>query len=206
MERYLGAVRRYLLGAVGDPTEADDLAQKFALRFVSGGFQGADPARGRFLDYLKTALWRLVTDYHRERQRQPRALTPDAPEPAAPEADEASSARNFLSSWREELLERTWSALAAASPAGHAVLRLRVECPELTSAQLAERLAGRLGNPVTAAWVRKTLQRAHDRYADLLLEEVAHSLAEVTPQALRQELEELDLLRYCRAALERWAP
>src|SRR5205823_3736862 len=153
-------------------TEADDLAQKFALRFVSGGFQGADSARGRFRDYLKTALWRLVTDYHRERQPQP--LGPDAPEPAAPQEDEATSSRNFLNSWREE--------------------------------QLAEQLAGRLGNPVTAAWVRKTLQRAHDKYADLLLEVVAHTLATLTPEALRQELEELDLLRYCRAALERWAP
>jgi hypothetical protein len=153
MQRYCGAVYRYLLGAVRDPAVAD--------------------------------------------------VAPDAPEPAAPRADSADSEHDFLNSWREELLERTWKVLAEVNPPYHAVLRLRVENAEMPSPQMAEQLTAQLGKALTAAWVRKTLQRAHDKYADLLLEEVAHSLPVATPEVLRQELQELDLLKYCRTALER---
>src|SRR5829696_7116124 len=63
--RYHTAVYRYLLGAVRDRDVADDLFQEFALRLMRGAFRGADPDRGRFRDFLKTALGRLVTDHGR---------------------------------------------------------------------------------------------------------------------------------------------
>ncbi len=202
LERYGGAVYRYLLGAVHDAEVANDLAQEFALRFLRGAFRGADPQRGRFRDYLKVALIHLANDHQRARQVWPAPLA-DGHEPAAPGVNLEDSERAFLSAWREELLERTWTALAEVNPAAHAVLRLRVENPEMPSPQLAERLSAQLGKPRNAAWVRKTLQRAHGQFADLLLEEVADSLATATPEALHQELEDLDLLRYCRSALAR---
>jgi RNA polymerase sigma-70 factor (ECF subfamily) len=202
MQRYSGAAYRYLLGALRDPDAAADLCQEFALRFVRGDFRRADPERGRFRDYLKTALRHLVTDYHRARQALPRQLSAGAAEPAAAGAT-ADDERLFLTSWREELLERTWKALVDDNPAFHAVLLYRIEDPQASSARMAEELSAPLGKPVTAAWVRKTLQRAHARYADLLLEEVECSLERPGPEELRHELEELDLLRYCRSALER---
>jgi RNA polymerase sigma-70 factor (ECF subfamily) len=205
VRRYRGAAHRYLLAVVGDRDVADDLTQEFVLRFLRGKFRGADPARGRFRDYLKTTLIHLVRDYHRARQRWPQALAANAPEPAALPIEDADSERAFLTSWRDELLERTWTALADFNAAFHAVLSLRVANPELRSPQMAERLTAQSGKSVNAAWVRKTLQRAHEKYAELLLEDVAHSLPEATPEALEKELEELDLLRYCRTALEQWA-
>jgi hypothetical protein len=45
------------------------------------------------------------------------------------------------------------------------------------------------------------LQRAIDKYDELLLDEVAATLPDVTAEALRQELEVLDLLRSCRDRL-----
>jgi RNA polymerase sigma-70 factor (ECF subfamily) len=203
LERYGGAVSRYLLGAVRDPDAADELAQEFALRLVRGDFRRADPQRGRFRDYLKAALVHLVDDYHRARQAAPRQLAPDAPEPAAPAPPSADSERGFLATWREELLERTWQALAEANAAYHAALLLRIQSPDLSSAQMAEELGTRLGRPLTADWVRKAVQRAQARFADLLIEEVATSLEGGTEEELREELRELDLLRYCRSALER---
>src|SRR5262245_54311576 len=59
LERYGGAVRRYLLGLLKDPHEADDLTQEFALLVVTGKFHGADPAKGRFRNYVKTSLFQI---------------------------------------------------------------------------------------------------------------------------------------------------
>src|SRR3954462_13104217 len=69
MQRYCGAVFRYLLRAVRDPSVAEDLTQEFALRFIQGRFGHADPEQGRFRNYVKAALFRLVQDHYRELQR-----------------------------------------------------------------------------------------------------------------------------------------
>jgi RNA polymerase sigma-70 factor (ECF subfamily) len=204
LDRYGGAVHRYLLGALRDPEAANDLAQEFALRFVRGDFRRADAERGRFRDYLKTALSHLITDYHRQRQRWHQPLSPEGHEPAAPAESSADAEAAFQASWREELLECTWKALLQTNLRYHAVLRLRVEQPDLSSAQAAEQLSVQLGEPCNAAWVRKTLQRAHDKYADLLLEQVAQSLPVITVESLREEMHALHLLQYCEGALERW--
>lgn len=203
LQRYGGAIHHYLLGALRDPTLADDLFQEFVLRFLRGDFRRANPERGRFRDYLRTALIHLVHDHQRARQQQPQPLPAAGAEPAAHSDEDADSEQMFLAGWRKELLERTWTALAESNRAYYAVLRQRVENPDLESPQLAERLAVPLGKAVTAAWVRKTLQRAREKFAELLLEEVAQSLETREPVALRQELQELDLLKYCREALER---
>jgi DNA-directed RNA polymerase specialized sigma24 family protein len=152
------------------------------------------------------ALIHLITDHYRKQKARPRQLPPDAPEPAAPAPAAEDTERRFIAGWREELLERTWKALGEYSSAYYAVLSFRIENPDATSAEAAERLSAQLGRRVTGDWVRKTQQRAHAKYADLLIEEVAHSLGEAVPDALKQELEELDLLRYCRAALAKRSP
>jgi DNA-directed RNA polymerase specialized sigma24 family protein len=197
--RYVGGVYRYLLGAVRDPDAAGELCHDFAVRFLRGDFQRASPQRGRFRDYLRAALINLVNDHHRARRQRPRPLPADVAAPAAPPAAEEDA---FLVSWREELLARTWSALQQASTDQHAVLRFRIDNPELSSAQMAAELSKPLGRVLSAAWVRKTLQRAHARYADLLLAEVEDTLTAPTPDQLREELAALDLLRYCASALE----
>jgi RNA polymerase sigma-70 factor (ECF subfamily) len=195
--RYRAAAYRYVLAAVRDADAADDLAQDFAVRFLRGDFRSADPGRGRFRDYLRTSLRHLVTDHQRAKKQ---AAAPLAVEPAAPEDADTT----FHAAWREELMERTWQRLAEEQPTGHAALRMRVEDPELTSAQMAERLAEKLGRAQTAEGVRKALQRAHERFAEVLLDEVAATLEGPTVADLEAELQELGLTRYCRTALARW--
>src|SRR5215203_2165404 len=75
MDRYAGAVHRYLLGALRDPDAAAELGQEFALRFLQGGFHRADPARGRFRDFVKRALRNLMVDYERGRRSRPIPLS-----------------------------------------------------------------------------------------------------------------------------------
>jgi hypothetical protein len=110
----------------------------------------------------------------------------------------------FNESWRQELLARTWEALAQAQPTYYQVLRLHAAHPALASGPLAEQLSNRLGKPITAAAVRQTLRRARSRMADLLIQQVAFSLRSPTREQIEQELRELNLLTYCQAALARY--
>src|SRR5579872_3582118 len=66
-ERYGEAVRRYLRAAVRDAAAAEDLLQDFALIMTQTGFRNVDHRKGRFRDYLKSILCRLVYK-HRRRQ------------------------------------------------------------------------------------------------------------------------------------------
>jgi RNA polymerase sigma factor (sigma-70 family) len=209
IQRYQGAVYRYLLGAVRDADVADELFQEFALRFLKGGFRGVDPDRGRFRDYLKTTLVHLVVDYQKRRGKRAQTLDTAVVQPEAPPDGPAEADQQFLQSWRDELLGRAWTRLAEAERQGgqpfYSVLHFRVEHPAATSPEMAARLTEQLqpDQPFTETSIRKTLQRARLQFADLLIDDVAHSLGRHTPEDLEQELIDLDLLSYCRSALAR---
>jgi RNA polymerase sigma factor (sigma-70 family) len=203
VQRYAGAVHRYLLAALRDPAAAEDLTQEFALCLVRGEFKGADPSRGRFRDYVKSVLWHLVSRHRKDqrRHRQP----PSAERCHAPTATpvEEDSDRLFLESWRRELLSRARNVLAQLQPTFDTVLRFRIAHPEMRSAEMAQHLSQDLARPLTASAVRQTLRRARDLFADLLLDEVARYVEPPTCEELEQELLDLDLLQHCRDALAR---
>jgi RNA polymerase sigma-70 factor (ECF subfamily) len=203
VRRYGGAVYRYLLRAVGDPAGAEDLTQEFALRLVRGDFRHADPQRGRFRNYVKTALFHLVAQ-HRDRLRKlPRQLPED--EATAQVPAPAESDAQFDADWRDEVLSRAWSALAAEHPALDAALRLRAANPDLSSPELATELSRQLGKPVSAEAGRQLLHRARVKFGELLIAETAHSLDAPSAEAMADELQDLGLLDYCRTALRRYA-
>jgi RNA polymerase sigma-70 factor (ECF subfamily) len=208
LQRYGKAVHRYLLGALRDPDAADELSQEFALRFLRGGLGGANPQRGHFRNYVKGTLFHLIADYHRRKQRDPQRLPANGPEPAAPARPPDDPDRSFLESWRDQLLHDAWEVLALyqreTGKPFHDVLRYRAEHREVRSAQMAEQLSRQFGRAVSAAWVRQTLHRARDKFADLLLREVEATLQNPSAEAVEQELIDLDLLTYCKPALDRY--
>jgi RNA polymerase sigma-70 factor (ECF subfamily) len=207
LQRYGGAVQRYLLGVLRDPEAAGELTQEFALRFLDGKYQGADRERGRFRNFVKGVLAHLIADHYRRQQARPRPLPPEVEDAQAPGRGPTDPDPLFVESWRQALLGRAWQALAEVEAETgqpfHTVLRLRVDQPDLRSAQMAEQLSARLGKPVSPAGVRQTLHRARDRFADLLLDEVLQTLGRSAEEDLEQELIELNLLGYCQAALDR---
>jgi RNA polymerase sigma factor (sigma-70 family) len=209
IQRYQGSVYRYLLGALRDPDAADELFQEFALKVVQGVFHRANPERGRFRDYLKSTLIHLVTDYKNRQRNRPTALDKAYAEPVVAPYDPGAADDQFINSWREELLARAWQALEKAELRGgqpyYSVLRFRSENCDATSAEMAARLSEQLRpeHPFTDVGIRKILQRAKAQFADLLLDEVAHSLGSPTVDELEQELIDLDLLTHCRSALTR---
>jgi DNA-directed RNA polymerase specialized sigma24 family protein len=202
LEHYGAAIYRYLLGATRDREATDELYQELAVKVLQGEFRHADPERGWFRDYLKTALYHLVN----QSRRRPRALplTQEVAEPVghpeAPAEDEA-----FASIWRDELMHRVWRALqdqeTRSGQPVHTVLRFRTDHPDMPSHQVAERLSEALGKPITAEWVRKWLQRGRKAFADILVAEVAASIQDPSADDLEDELRELGLLDYCRASL-----
>lgn len=209
--RYYGAAYRYLLGTLRDAEAAEELAQEFAIRFLRGDFRRVDPQRGRFRDFLKTSLRNLAINYwerkRKEKESGPRPL-PDEGGPAVnPDPADLDHDPAFLASWREELLARTWEALAEAGEGSgspyHAVLRYKIDHPEARSATMAEELGKQLGKTFTEAGVRQALHRARQLFADLLVEEVARSLQTKDRDRLEEELTEVGLLDYCRVALQR---
>jgi DNA-directed RNA polymerase specialized sigma24 family protein len=200
LERYGGAVRRYLLGASKNADAADDLFQDFAYRFLHGDFKGACPEKGRFRDFLKGVLVHQVADFCKRRGKQLPNLPRDFPEPAAPQENELNQL--FLESWRDDLLARTWQSLAdleklTGKPL-HTILRYRANHPELRSPELAEQLAALLERTLTAVGVRQLLHRAREQFAELLRQHVAASLAGDDPEDVNQELQDLGLLPYVR--------
>ena len=204
IERYAGAIYRYLLGATRDEDVADELFQEFAVRFVRGSFARADPNRGRFRHYLKTALSHLVSDYRR-RQNRCRPL-----EETAELADISDSdSEAFCSGWRDELIARAWESLARIEKSGkqplYTLLKFHSENPQLGSVELARRINGmlELPKPISPVYARKLLQRARARLTDLILDEVAFSLGGATLEEVEDELAEIGLLHYCGAALAR---
>ena len=203
VQRYGGAVYRYLLGALRDEQAALELFQEFALRFLRGDFHRADAEAGRFRDYLRGALIHIVTDYYRQRRAQPQPLPADIAEWAEQPAEGLDSEVSFLQRWREELVNRAWQSLEQANPMYHAVLVFHIENPDTSAPRMAESLARRLQKPFSAGQVRVSLHRARAKFAELLLDEVALSLDECTEAQLVQELRDLRLLQLCSAALAR---
>ena len=203
VRRYGEAVRRYLLGALRDPDAADDLAQEFALCLVRGEFRYADPQRGRFRDYVKVVLMHLVSRCRRSQKKEVPELPPDSPVFEGLSAPAEDLDRLFDETWRADLLAGAWHGLADAQPTFYAVLRHRAANPKMPSGEMATQLSRQLGMVVTAVWVRQTLHQARQLFAALLLDQVAGSLHAPTAELIAEELRDLRLLDYCKAALER---
>lgn len=206
LERYQGAVRRYLLGALRDAEVADELFQEFAYRFLSGTVAGADPSRGRFRDFVKGVLFRLVADHHRKKAREGGRFVESRSEPSAACSLLAEWEAGFTQSWRDEALARCWELLRQHEQPYYTVLRLRAEKPECKSAELATEASRALGRELTAVAVRKILERARTAYADLLVEHIAQGQEAPTRERIEEDLAELGLLEQCRQAVARWGP
>ncbi len=214
--RYHHAVNRYFHEQLRDPHAAGKLFSNFALRVleVHAFLKRADPERGRFRDYLRTILRRMVVDHHREQQREHKRQQPliagsdDEPAGLAATPDED---QRFIQLWRQALIDQAWKGLEEAEKkAGQpyaSFLRYQSDHPGCRSAEIAEHFTTG-GKKYSAAGARQLIHRARERFGELLVEEVARSLRtgdeKVAAEHIERELIELNLLfSYCKAALER---
>jgi RNA polymerase sigma-70 factor (ECF subfamily) len=208
LDRYGGAVRRYLLGSLRSEDAADEVFQEFSLKLVSGAFQKADANFGRFRSFLKTTLFHLIVDYQRRGKRNAaQVLVDDAPDRPMPEDRLAEEDAAWTRSWREELLAKGWAALAKVEQSTgtpyYTVLRYRSEHPDDRSQDIAEALDGKVKKQLTSSSVRVLIHRAREVLADQVLDLVLDSIDNASLEECEQELIDLNLLEYCKPALQR---
>lgn len=200
--RYHGAARRYLGAALRDSDAVDEVMQDLALKIVRKDFRNADPDKGSFRAFMKTVLFRMVADYRRSKarskERSPLVEGSDVAEPT-----DAS----FSQPWREELLTLAWIQLEeleseSGSP-WHTVLRAKIDNPQMKTPALADLATKKAGKPISESNYRVLVHRAREKFSDLLVEQVAHTLDSPGTHQLQEELAELELLEFCQAAAAR---
>ncbi len=199
--RYAAAVRRYVEALLGKGPDADDVCQEFFLRVVQRGFERASPDRGRFRDYLKTAVRNAVLTHLRRQRREPDHVDASLLQASIPEVSERQAERDWMAEWRTCLLNRAWRGLESrqqATPGNlfYSVLRLTVDHADEDSMELAARASAIAGRSMRADAYRQQLRGAREVLARLLLWEVSQTLEEATPAAVEEELAETGLALY----------
>lgn len=200
--RYHKAVFGYLCGCTRDPIRAEDLSQEFWLKFLQGAFRHADPGTGSFRKYVKAALSHMVSRDAAGARRQGIQFQTGPPD-IAEQSFVSEDDRAFQDRWQKAALNDAWDRLAAdASGRGqYAALRLKADFPDRTDQDLAQQLTEHSGHDVSHEAFRKLLQRARERFAEIVYRVVAESLQDPTADRVSEELGELGLLRYCRSAV-----
>ena len=190
ISRYHDAVERYLRLKLRDQNLADEVFQEFWTKLLTHKLAGADDSKGRFRDYLRTVIHRLIIDHFRGRKLQ--ALPPgDLVDPSRPDAD-------YDRVWREAVIKRVWARLdtyeAGTSKNRYAtVLRLRVENSKASIDELAEQLGRQLSQRVSPEAFRKTLQRARGKFLELLIQELRETIHPATQEDIEAEIYDLGL-------------
>lgn len=209
--RYGPAIRKYIVALLRDDHDADEVAQEFLLRAVEKGFPNADPDRGRFRDYLKTAV-RNAALMHLRARRPHDALPPEASMLPAPEGAPSEADAAWIEEWRSCILDRAWKATETHERKSrgnlfHTVLRLSVDHPDVASSALAARVLGEDGQPMRADAFRKQLSRARRFFAERVAMEAAATIESPTHERIEEELGEIGLLEHVRGLLPKdWDP
>ena len=182
MQRYGPAIKQYLVASLKNVEQAEELFQEFALKFIKGDLRQASPEKGKFRAYVKTVLANLIRT-HQKRLLRLRKLGEgnelDVAEPASSLEDEERQTQLFVATWREDLMARTWNAFSVESKKSNSpnyqALRYRVEHPAENYEQLSMALTKLIGREVKPGNARIMIHRARNRFARLLIDQVADS-------------------------------
>jgi RNA polymerase sigma-70 factor (ECF subfamily) len=205
--RYHDAVERYLRLKLRDQNLADEVFQEFWTKLLTHKLAGADRSKGRFRDYLRTVLHRLIIDHFRARKLQPL--------PQGDLLDPATNDAEFDRVWREAVIKRALARLETYqinTPKNRyaTVLRLRLNNPKASIDDLARLLSEQTipetetpvaamllgqqtGTTVSPEAFRKTLQRARQKFLELLVQELRDTIHPAEPEDIEAEIHDLGL-------------
>jgi RNA polymerase sigma-70 factor (ECF subfamily) len=188
--RYHDAVERYLRLKLRDANLADEVFQEFWTKLLTHKLAGADSNKGRFRDYMRTVLHRLIIDHFRTKKLQPL--------PPGDLLDETSPDADYDRVWREVVIKRAMARLETYeinTPKNryHSVLQLRRTHPKAPIEDLSSRLSEQIGTPVSPEAFRKTLQRARTKFLELLIQELRETIHPSEPEDVEAEIFDLGL-------------
>lgn len=196
-ELYRAPLLAYARATVADHQDAEDYIQGFFEKLMERNFlKSADPNRGRLRTFLLTCLKRHIADELRKKSAAKRGggvqqVPLDHAEQvpcSTPGPDEL-----YHRKWALLLLERTVHNLRNSwAEAGKEELFDQLKpwlgfAPESDSDR-AE-LANRLG--ITKGSLKTTLYRLRKDYREILMQEIAETLEEKTPDRVMEEMKEL---------------
>lgn len=195
--RYASAVRKYVGAIVRSGDDADELAQDVVLRLMRGDFAGADPTRGRFRDFLKTAVRNMIQNHWaKQGRRQTETLITE------PGKNDQQREAEWLGAWQKTVLDHALTSCRddddRQGGSTYLLLKLRMESPDATSEALAESLSSRLQTTVKPDTCRQMLRRARFKLAQALVEEIENGLEEDSPARVLDELAALGLLEHVK--------
>ncbi len=198
VKRYGVAIRAYLQALISNEHDADEVEQDLLLHVVERGFADGMGRRGKFRYYLMTVVRNAALAYFRKKSRRPVTVADLSSIPAAQIADRA-----WDRSWRECVMKNAWLALRSheqRNPGNlfHTVLRTSIKHGDEDSTMLAVRVSSATGQDLSPEAFRKQLSRARRKFGELLIDEVARTMRNATPEELEEELSSLDLLKYVR--------
>jgi len=201
IERYSGAVRRYAVVVLRDQNLADDVLQDFAMKVLCGDFRHATPTKGRFRDYLKTSLRRLIRSYLAAQAGLPISFPESYDGPSIeddPMAEQEEQDRFF---WRKEFVNRAWARLEAQERHKgrdlpfDVLLKYRYK-EKPSAAEVAAYFSEKLGRPISVMKIRGARHEARVFLKKALLDEVARTLRVPSRENVHEELIDLGLHRW----------
>ena len=176
---------------------------------MKGDFIRTSPGKGQFRFFVKTVVRNLIRSHFRKRNRHSESPFPAEELPVSnDDGFNDQDDKLFSQSWRDDLLYRTWQSLAEHQGNHgvpyHTILHLRVSEPELNGDQFAAKLSEQIGKAIQPATARVQLHRSREKFATIMIDDVANSLDNNTRELVEQELNDLGLIEYCRPAFENY--
>ncbi len=188
--RYLAPMRRQLTSIMGSPEQADEALKLLLSHLVSVGF--GDHKRGRLRDFLLRGI--------RSAAKTRVGEMPEGERPALNLDALTLESKQWITFWREGLLERAWRSLERQEHAKpdspvFSVLHCATANPQATPAMLVVQISSELGVNTDEAMVQRTLPIARALFAQLVADEVAETLESPTSDGVKREIAQLGLGR-----------
>ena len=220
-EVYEAPIRKFFACIGGSSHDADEYFQEFAVKFLSGSFDGFSPDKGRFRDYLKASLRNQVRrSYNHAKHPVPIPDDHDAEDVNAIAPVEAAL-KEFDTMEGEQIKQLVDNDMRDEEEQGlnhyHSLLRFAIEHQQKRVSEFAETggkakipvktlvefLSKRDGQDVTLDTAKQRMFRAKTTFAAKIISEIGVRIGDSSEDAIREAAQELGLSVYIEAELSR---
>jgi RNA polymerase sigma factor (sigma-70 family) len=221
-EVYQLPIRKFFMCLCGNAHDADEQSQEFAVKFLTGAFDSFKPEKGRFRDYLKTALRNQVKRSYKKGAdfAVPISEDMDAADPNALQPIE-NALREFDTIEGEQIKQLVEDEMRSDEADGknqfHSVLQFAIGYQrqrlhefavsggrtKIPVSAIADFIQERFGETVTTDTAKQRMFRAKVMYASKMIDEIGVRVTDPSHAAVRDAANELGLAVYVESELVR---